>query len=53
MAEMWKIIENVLYKNRNFIRIAYRFDLFCAHFLMLALVIYTAEFVSKIIYFAT
>jgi hypothetical protein len=53
MAEMWQVIQKILVKNRNFIRIAYRFNLFCAHFLMLALLIYTAGFVSKIIYFAT
>jgi hypothetical protein len=50
---MWQIIQNVLYKNINFIRIAYRFDLFCDHVLMLALLTYTAGFVWKIIYFAT
>jgi hypothetical protein len=50
---MWQIIQNVLYKNINFIRIAYRFDLFSAPFLMLAHLINTAGFVSKIIYFAT
>jgi hypothetical protein len=50
---MWQVIENVLYKNKNFICIAYRFDLFCAYFLMLAHLISTAGFVSKIMYFAT
>jgi hypothetical protein len=53
MAEIWQVIQKILVKNINFIRIAYRFDLFCTHFLMLALMIYTAGFVSKIRYFAT
>jgi hypothetical protein len=53
VAEMWQIIDNVVYKNINFIRIAYRFDLFCAYFLMLAHLINAAGFVSKIMYFAT